>query len=101
MPEPTVEVRSEVFRSRPEEGLPPVVLRALDERVTVEELIGRTVEEQVRELRVGRDAGARQARQRLDRQYLTWREISDGAEKGAVRYPSDRNRKVPEIDPET
>ncbi|HEX2988956.1 MAG TPA: hypothetical protein VHS06_12415 [Chloroflexota bacterium] len=77
----------------------PVALQLMEERLTVAELIRRTVEEQVRELLVRRKLAADQARQLLDRQYLTEKEIARQAEHGAVRYPSGRVRQEPPIDP--
>jgi len=98
----TIEVQSRVVgRDSDEPTLVPVVLELLEERITVAELIRRTVEEQVRELVVRRKLDAQQARRALDRQYLTDEEIMAQAEQGAVRYPSRRAAHVPEIDPET
>lgn len=101
MPTLTVEVRSRLVGGH--EGalaLQPVWLELLEERITVSELIRRTVEEQVRELLVKRKLDAQEARQILDRQYLTAEQVAAQAEKGAIRYPSSTRTKVPDIDPE-
>lgn len=101
----TVEVKTEVFGgSAPlgREGMPAVELdlagleAALQERVTVGELIGRVVEQQIRELLARRrsEAAARGddpgIREVIARQYLTVDEIRDAiAEGGAVAMPSE------------
>ncbi len=62
MAELTVEVRSRVVGESPDApDLAPISLRLLDERLSVAELIRRTVEEQVRELTVRRRLDAEQA----------------------------------------
>lgn len=100
MPVRTIEVRSRVVGSSPQDpALAPVVLELLEERMTVAELIRRTVEEQVRELLARRRIDAQQVRRALDRQYLTPEEIARQAQEGAVRLPSARAVRVPEIDP--
>jgi hypothetical protein len=78
--------------------LPPVFLRLLEERITVDDLIRRTVEEQVRDLMGRRTLKGEQVRRILDRHYLSEREIAAQAEHGVVRHPADISTKP--IDPE-
>lgn len=100
MPVRTIEVRSRVVGGSPQDpALAPVVLELLEERLTVAELIRRTVEEQVRELLARRRIDAQQVRRALDRQYLPPEEIARQAQEGAIRLPSARAVRVPEIDP--
>jgi len=80
--------------------LQPVVLQLIEERITVGELIRRTVEEQVRELVGRRKLDALKAQEALARKYLTDDEVRGKAGQGAVRYPSSRRAGVPQIDPQ-
>lgn len=101
MPVLTIEVTSRVVGGSPEAPtLAPVTLTLLDERLTVAELIRRSVEEQVRELRARRRLAATQARAALDRQYLTHEEMVAQATRGKVSLPSHRAPRVPQIEPE-
>jgi hypothetical protein len=76
-----IEVRSRI--PGPAGDAPPSVLVGLaSEQTTVRELIRRTVEEQIRELR----ADAARCRRALDRQYLSTEEIRAQAATGVVRY---------------
>ena len=101
MAELTVEVRSRVVGESPEApDLAPVSLRLLDERLSVAELIRRTVEEQVRELTVRRRLDGEQARRALDRHYLSAEEVAAQAHRGAVRFPSGRPATAAPLDPE-
>ena len=87
----TVEVRSRVVGGRggdPE--IEPVYIRLLEEKLTVAELIRRTVEEQVRDLVARRKLDAEQTRRALDRQYHSGEEIIAKAEQGTVKNPSRR-----------
>ena len=96
---PTIEVCSQVFGGNQDSpSLLPVFLNLLQEHLTVAELIQRTVEERVRELLVQREIDAQQVRRALERHYLTAAEVAVQAQQGAVRYPSDRTTKTPEID---
>lgn len=71
--------------------LSPIVLKLFEEKITVAELIERTVEEQIRDLTLNRRLDAEKARRVLDRQYLTQREIDDQIEEsGALRFPTRR-----------
>lgn len=63
------------------DDLPEVLVRLADDRTTVRELIRRTVEEQVRELR----ADAARCRRVLDRQYLSNDDLMAQASTGAIR----------------
>lgn len=97
----TVEVRSRVVGGSPDEPvLAPVQLDLPEETITVAELIRRTVEEQVRELRVRQYLDLEQARRALDRQYLTAEEIVAQAERGAIRPRPPRRALHPrQVDP--
>ncbi len=87
----TVEVRSRVFGGRSgDPDLGPVYLRLLEEKLTVAELIRRTVEEQLRDLVARRKLRAEQTRRALDRQYHSGEEIIAQAEHGTVKNPSQR-----------
>ncbi len=81
-------------------ALQPAILELIEERITVGELIRRTVEEQVRELVGRRKLDALQAQQALARQYLTEDEVGAQARQGAVRYPSSHPQSIPRISPQ-
>lgn len=96
---PTIEVRSQVFGGHQDSpSLKPILLNILQERLSVAELIQRSVEEQIRSLLVQRQMDAQQVRRVLDRHYLTAAEIAAQAQQGAIRYPSERVTQVPQID---
>ena len=97
----TIEVRSQTFGGFQDSSALVPVFVLLKQHLTVAELIQRTVEEQVRELIVERQLNAQQVRRALDRHYLTDSEIASQAQHGAVRYPSDRAAKIPQIDCKT
>lgn len=95
---PTITVCSQVFgglQDSPE--ILPVLLNLLPQRLSVAELIQRSVEAQVHDLLVQRQMNAQQVRYILDRQYLTGSEIAAQAQQGVVRYPAKPNH-VPQID---
>lgn len=113
-----VEVKSEVFGSAAapgSEAMPTVSVdlseleAALSEQVTVSELIGRVVEEQVRELVARRRSEALETygeprgeiRDILDRQYLTAQEIACGATEGTVTMPVEAQAKATETRKDT
>lgn len=98
----TVEVRSRVVGGSPNDPvLAPVTLNLPEETITVAELIRRTVEEQVGELRARQYLDFEQARRTLDRQYLTAEEMVEQAEQGAIRpRPSRRALHPRQVDPE-
>jgi hypothetical protein len=75
--------------------IPKVTLRLMSERITTRELIARTVEQQVQDLTEARRLGAREAREALDRQYLTRREIEKQASEGRVSMPAAPRRGAP------
>ncbi|MGP3919270.1 hypothetical protein [Nonomuraea sp. 10N515B] len=77
-----IEVRSRI-PGRSGDGLPAVLVRLADEGTTLRELIRRTVEEQIRELRVD----AARCQQILDRQYLSDDDLRTQAGTGAIRMP--------------
>ena len=85
-----------------DQTLQPVILDLIDERITVAELIRRTVEEQVRDLIAHRKLDALKAQEALQRQYhyLSDDEIASQAKQGTVRYPSSRPVSIPQIDPQ-
>ena len=100
MSELVVEVRSRVVGESPEApDLAPISLRLLDERLSVAELIRRTVEEQVRELTVRRRLDAEQAGRALARHYLSAEEVAAQARRGAVRFPTAQSGKAAQLDP--
>ena len=85
----TIEVRCRVAGPRRDEAaLPALPLVLTSERLTVRELIERTVEEQVRELAARDRLSVEQQRRALRRQYLTEDEVRRQAAAGAVRFPS-------------
>jgi hypothetical protein len=97
----TVEVRSRAIGATPATpDLAPVFLRLMEERLTVAELIRRTVEEQVRELLARRALDGAAARRALDRQYLSAEEVAAQARQGAVRYPATHAGAAPQLDVE-
>lgn len=97
----TIEVRSRIAGLAVNDlALQPAILELIEERITVGELIRRTVEEQVRELVGRRKLDALQARQALARQYLTEDEVGAQARQGAVRYPSSHPPSIPRISPQ-
>lgn len=97
-----IEVRSRVagVNPLPPEMGPVFVDVGLDETVTLEELIHRTVAEQVRELVARRRLDEMKARQVLDRQYLTPEEVRTQSSDGVVRYPSDQGKRARRIEVE-
>src|SRR5258708_5405053 len=85
MPILTLEINSRIVGARPEApALDRVLLELLEQRISVAELLRRTVEEQVRNLTVHRKLAAEDARRALDRQFLSPGEINTQAEQGAV-----------------
>jgi hypothetical protein len=85
----SVEVRSRIVGRRLElPELPCVALELLHERLTIAELIHRTVEEQIRDLLINRQLDHGQVREILERQYLTAPEISQQVKAGKVGLPT-------------
>jgi hypothetical protein len=85
----------------PGPALEPVRLELAVERISVRELIGRTVAEQIRELTEQRRAEAEVVQLALARQYLTARDVEAQAEAGRIRFPAEpkpRRGGVPAID---
>ncbi len=96
----TIEVRSRIMGlAQAPSPLDTVLLEMLVEKITLAELIQRTVEEQVRELVVRRRLQAEEAASVLGRQYMTAQEIAEQAARGAVRYPSKHKGKSAELNP--
>jgi hypothetical protein len=82
--------------------LEPVILPITQERLTVAELITRTVQEQVKALNDSRLSPA-QIQQTLARQYLTPEEIdAQVSQNGAIRYPTAKKppAKQPAVNPQ-
>jgi hypothetical protein len=68
-------------------GVDPVLLQVAEERITVAELIQRTVAEQIRVLSAAKKLNAQQAYEILDRAYLSPAEIARQARRGKVQMP--------------
>lgn len=97
----SIEVHSRVAGLSPDDlTLQPVTIELIEERISVAELIRRTVEEQVRDLVGRRRLDALQAQQALERQYLTNDEIGRQAQEGAVRFPKASKIAIPRLHPE-
>jgi hypothetical protein len=95
-----VEVRSRIVGQSQTDLMPSkVVLDLLNETITVAELIQQTVEEQIRDLLLNRKLDVAQMQRILDRQYLTDADVRRQAAEGAVRSPSAKSVRVPQIDP--
>ena len=83
-----VEIESEIVGGNPSlPKLGSVVLKLAETTLTTQDLIRRTVEEQVWNLLSARKLEQAQARQILDRHYLTEAEVRSQASSGAVRLP--------------
>lgn len=89
-----VQVFSKIIGSRPDDpSLDPVILRLFEDRITVEKLIRRTVEEQINDLLLSNRMDIAQARRALNRQYLTQAEINEQLENdGAVHPPHHKEK---------
>ncbi len=96
----TVQVESKIVDGNPELArLGAVSVKLPQMRITVADLIRRTVEEQVWDLLSRRKVEAEEARRVLERQYLTQGQMEVLAREGAVRSPRKTVR-VPKIDAE-
>jgi hypothetical protein len=73
----------------PGPNLEPVNLAVVGERISVRELIGRTVAEQIRGLTERHRAGAEVVRLALARQYLTAKDVEVQAGTGRIRLPPE------------
>ena len=94
-----VEVVSRVIGAEPGAGLGNVFFDAAAARITVRELLERTVEEQVRDLVACRRLSASQAWRELARQYQTPEEIvALREEEGRVTSTAGSSRNSPDID---
>jgi hypothetical protein len=94
-----VEVRSRIVGQSQTDLMPSnVVLDLLNETITVAELIQQTVEEQVRDLLLNRKLDVEQMQRVLDRQYLTDADVRRQVAEGAVRSPSAKAVRIPQID---
>jgi len=72
------------------QGLGEVNLRLVSEKITVRELISRTVTEQIKELTETQKAEAATIHLVLARQYLTPKDINQLTETGRIRLPSEK-----------
>lgn len=73
----------------PGPSLEPVHLALAGERISVRELIGRAVAEQIRGLAERHRAGAEVVQLALARQYLTARDVAVQAGTGRIRFPAE------------
>jgi len=96
MPAFTIEIESRTLGSR-EETPRSTLLELLEERISVSDLIRRTVEEQVRELLAKQRLDEQKAHPALERQYLTVQEIAGQAQQGAVRFPFTHTKQAPDV----
>ena len=93
----TIEVKCRILGR--EDGLDTVLLEIATERITVAELIRRTVEEQISTMLLKQRMEREAVQRALARQYLTPEEIAAQAQQGRVRLPSRLPSAVREIDP--
>lgn len=94
-----VQVSSVVFGSfTPELSLPPVTLSLVSERVTVAELIKRTVRKQVDMLVEEELVASQTVRKILERQYLTEADVTMQASEGCIRFNDSLHEKYTGID---
>jgi hypothetical protein len=96
----TVQVESKIVAGNPHlTKLDTVLVKLPRMRITVEDLIRRTVEEQVWDLLSRRKVDEEEARRALERQYLTQDQIQEQASLGRIRMPQ-RKAKAPRINAE-
>ncbi len=103
MAELCLPIQSYALRGAESEELIPTVQLNLDsERISVAELIRRTLIEQLSELTVKGMLDAVMAKDRIARQYLTAAEIAEQAQSGSVRGPlsPDKAPETPRFDVE-
>lgn len=81
-----VEVRSRIIGA--DVVLPTVTVEVAHEQLTVGQLIGQTVEAQIRELERSYQLDHASIQQALQRQYLTEPELREQASQGRIRQPS-------------
>jgi len=94
----TVEVQSRVVGNTGGD-LSTVLFEVFEERITLKELILRTVQEQISQMLAEKRMEAARVKELLDRQYLPADEIASQATRGAIRFPSARQRSdIPQID---
>lgn len=101
MAELCLPIQSYALRGAESEEMVPTVQLNLDsERISVAELIRRTLIEQLSELTVKGMLDAVMARDRIARQYLTAAEIAEQAQSGSVRGPlaPDKAPVAPQFD---
>lgn len=78
-----------IGEARPGPRLAPVRLELVSERISVRDLIGRVVTEQIRELTEQHRAEADVVQLALARQYLTAQDVEVQAEAGRIRLPTE------------
>lgn len=101
MSQVTIEVRSETSGIPADGSDPgPLLVELFDERVTIAELIRRTVLEQVRDLLVKRRLDTERARAILQRRYLTQDEVDRQTREGKIAVPASEPARTEEIDAE-
>ena len=94
-----VQVSSVVFGSLTQElSLPPVTLSLVSERVTVAELIKRTVRKQINTLVEEELVASQTVRKILERQYLTEADVARQACEGRIRFNDSLQEKYTSID---
>ena len=94
-----VQVSSVVFGSPTQElSLPPVTLSLVSERVTVAELIKRTVRQQINTLVEEELVASQTVRKILEWQYLTEADVASQARDGRIRFNDSVQEKYTNID---
>jgi hypothetical protein len=97
-----VEVRTRVVgRSSADEQPPSLALELLEETLAVQDLITRTVDEQIHDLLINQKLDADHIRQILARQYLTEADVEADARHGAIKVPSAKSLQNPQLDIES
>lgn len=92
-----VEVSSRVVGNT-DEDLSTILLEIFEERITLAELIRRTVEEQISQMLSVKRLEAARVEELLQRQYLTADDITNQANRGVIRYPNRKKDQSLTID---
>jgi hypothetical protein len=95
---PTIEVRTKVTGANA--PLEPVFLELVSERITLRELIRRTVAQQIQELTITQRLDVATTQVALARQYLSEDEVAVQAEAGRVKMPSTEESQGPRVNVE-
>ncbi|MEO8392643.1 MAG: hypothetical protein ABI700_06590 [Chloroflexota bacterium] len=86
-----IEVRTRIVGCANADAKPPTIaIELLEESLTVQDLITRTIKEQVHDLLINRKIDAENILRMLDRQYLIDADVQREARRGAVKVPSTR-----------